>query len=221
MTDSMDWSTPVTVGRQLFFSPADEAAYARLLREHMPGLTFHGSCDRRNGLNTPPLLPQGREFSDIRGGDVEIVLQDDWRPSWEKVLSGGPGEWRWSYGHVPWPNGQFDRSFFVVSEEHEHFRGKAPAYFYMYGGRCYFRCLKGDKAQLSLARKAINLISKIATSHYSLYHWPSMTLQKRMTKAGWGWYGHELIRWVNEAPRERAMSFYNGDTVVMPYDYTP
>ncbi len=77
----------------------------------------------------------------------------------------------------------------------------------MYAGRLYFRCGKGNKEHLALARKALRLLGKVASNKIQVVEYPSLEVVARYPKGAFLWIGHDAARWLREDPAR--MAYYN------------
>jgi hypothetical protein len=70
----------------------------------------------------------------------------------------------------------------------------------MEGGQIYFRCDKGNAAHMSLARKGLRLLTKVATNKVAYVHYPSLEVKNRSGNGGLVWCGFHALEWCRQAP---------------------
>ncbi len=184
--------------REIILSPADQIAYADGLVGAFPDVRF---CDIPHVLpkNEQPPEIAVRSLAECRCEDVFIVFDPAWRPRWN-CAAGVTNNNRWYIDNIPLPNARFERGRGIRRRERykDLFDGEVPES--IGSGRIYYRIASNDKAQESLARKALGLIGKVASNkNLMLVESPSLKVIRPEVRSEW-WVGNDARRWCLEKP---------------------
>ena len=131
---------------------------------------------------------------------IEIIFDPKWTSRWETRTR---NRW-WSITNMPYPNACFERGG-QVSPGGFLFRNEAAPHPPSIGsGRIYFRCRKGDKDDMAVARKCLRLLTKVASNRVQTVEFPSLKVMARSEKGSSFWIGHDAARWCREDPNRMA-----------------
>ncbi|MBF0130192.1 MAG: hypothetical protein HQL33_09380 [Alphaproteobacteria bacterium] len=192
--------------RNFVFSPKDEAAYDALLHAAFPGIRYYDWL--KHGEDSKPDPPELRlvgALAECQGPYVNVILDPDWRPTWQQSPNHKTTCW---VSDLPYPNATIERSRACLEASVMVINHKTcPIPPGIDEGRVYFRCLKDEKTQRSLAAKAIRLIGKVATNRNVLVvNYPSLEVRWKLETGGPYWFGFDALDWCRQDP-ERMLAF--------------
>lgn len=175
----------------------DEIAYGELLTRAFPRVRFWDEPPRNvlEDRNRPPDALPLRSLAECQNEYVEIYFDPDWLPRWEWDEEFG----LWDDGPRPFPNARFERTTkFLRDGEYHDVREDARRTWGV--GRIYFRIIAGNKEHESIARKALRLLNKVASSENLMMAYTE-TLEIFNLDARYApLIGHHARRWCLEKP---------------------
>lgn len=184
---------PSMPGREFVLMEADQQAYVALLREAFPDIGFLPSDhDFRYGKPPPAAELQPTMANMKPRSDCTVCFTPGWRPALTTNSDRSLG-----VTLPPMPNASIDRGG-SISEAGERNGTLWPPT--IGGGRIYFRCEKGNAAHMSLARKGLRLLTKVATNKVAYVHYPSLKVKNRTGNGGLVWCGFHALEWCRQAP---------------------
>lgn len=184
--------------RQFVLMREDIGRYSDLLIEAFPGMRFFERYPHNE--EGPPDLAVYRSLRDFDGQATEIVFAAaDWVPEWKRSERTG---W-WVLANRPGFNGRIDRGSGNVLTKTAVFDGRERTLEYLSDGRIYFRCRKWAPEELKAARKALRLLTKVATNKVAPTWWPSGRQPHGVISGDTTWCGHNALRWVIGHPDRR------------------
>ncbi len=193
--------------RYFIFSPKDEAAYDALLHQAFPGIRYHDWYDTRElHKHEPPNLVLYDRISECKRPYVDVIIDPEYKLCWQKIC-GLFDESYWKMTDT-YPNATIERSRACLEASVMVINRKTcPLPPRIGEGLIYFRCLRDEKAQRSLAAKAIRLISKVATNkNVLLVNYPSLEVRWKVETGGHYWFGFDALDWCRQDP-ERMLGF--------------
>jgi hypothetical protein len=122
-----------------------------------------------------------------------------WQPAWTRDVS---GFWRISNSTAPKGTFRINCTVYPACVE-----GDAKPEN-MTDGQFYFRVDHNDKAQVSVARKCLSLIGKVASNRIQSIRFPTLEVISRCERGGIIWIDHDAARWCREKPDR--MAYYQG-----------
>lgn len=184
-------------GREFVLTREDIGRYSDLLVEAFPDVRFFDSYPSKK--EGPPELAIRHSLRECGDRAIEIVFAAaDWVPEWKRSESTG---W-WLLANCPGFNGRFEAGCEIYTKKRV-VDGEPRELEYIYGGRVYFRCRKWAPEELKAARKALRLLTKVATNKVVATRWPSGDQPNKCPKGSWTWCGYDALRWVSEHPDRR------------------
>ena len=196
--------TPIAFRTRYFvLTPVDEAAYSKLLVEAFPRMRFFDEPPSAYEGPTPPEITLHESLSACARHYVLAIFEPDWAPCWSNRSKSG---W-WSIRNLPYPDVVIERGgqIFPWQPKASLKSVEGPEPQRIQGGRIYFRCHKGDKAELAIAGKALRLLGKVATNKRQMrVRYPSLEVVGYDEKNSHLWMGHDAIRWLRENPERMA-----------------
>ena len=182
---------PSMPGREFVLAEADQQAYVALLTAAFPQVGFlRSSYDFRYGKPPPPAELQPTMAAMHPRDFCKICFTPGWRP---QLTTNSDGSL--DVTDPPRPNASIQRGGWT-SEPDER-KGWPPT---MEGGRIYFRCDKGNAEQMSVARKGLRLLTKVATNKVAYVHYPSLEVKYGDGSGGLVWCGFHALEWCRQAP---------------------
>ena len=184
-------------------TPADELAYASLLAETFPGIRFvEVPLVTSTRWPMPDVRPQAF-LTKCTTDKVHIVFDPTWELRWRPIWIKN-NDWQWTYGAIPLPNGTISRSTLDQrSGVGNHPPMDMEKTTVLYASWIYIHAKPGNKKHAAIARKAFDLIGKIANKR-DLLRVDNKTLEvidpnPRRTP----WIGDDARRWCLEKPTRR------------------
>ena len=185
--------------REFVLSRTDIGRYSDLLVEAFPDIWFIMWLEpREKDLDDPPTILPTQSLVDWLDDSEKmyhfcrIEFGKDWQPQWEK------GQFGWSFGPAVYPNGEIELGG-TINPARPASRDVLASPEWMAGGSINFRVDVNDKAQVTLARKALRLLGKVASNGCQTVRYPSLEVVNRF-KHGNFWIGHDAARWCREKP---------------------
>jgi hypothetical protein len=188
-------------GRRFCLSKSDLDDYGRLLLEAYPDMRFFRiSFAEKEDQRQPPVLRFHDNLASANYGGLDIIfLPENWEPQWSLDTYSK----RWYHGGMPWPNGTIGCSGKIDTTLNH---GQP----FMDTGEIYFRCRKGNKNDMRVARKCLRLVTKVASNQNQVHvDFPSMKVLRNAPNDLW--IGHDARRWLLEDPRR--ITEYGGGTI--------
>lgn len=184
---------PSMPGREFVLAEADQQAYVALLRAAFPEIGFlPPDRDFRYGKPPPPAELQPTLANMHPRLFCAISFTAGWRPELIRNSDGSLG-----VTDPPLPDASIQRGGWISEAEDRD--GKIwPAT--IEGGQIYFRCEKGNAAHMSVARKGLRLLTKVATNKVAFVHYPSLRVKDGSGKGGMVWCGFHALEWCRQAP---------------------
>jgi hypothetical protein len=190
--------------RQIVFSPEDERRFSELVLERFPDARFFDELtNRERRQEEAPEIPLHRSIADCGNHAVGLVFEPGWSPVVAQWSVDGSRP-QYAIARRPYPNGTIQR----CDGAFRHLQWKMPPISddryadveRITAGELHFRCEKGDKAQMALARAVLRLIAKMASNRYRVLTWPAHELRSEVAKGGEVWIGDGAAAWVREKP---------------------
>jgi hypothetical protein len=195
---------PSILQRIVVFSRVDLARYSDLLVEAFPDVWFiraPGNVGR--WMAVPPAFAPTQSLPEAHGSErsaeCDVMFGTGWQPVWKQGDSGF-----WHIANRTVPNGTFRVNCTVYPARD----GEDAKPENMTDGQFYFRVDADDKAQVSVARKALRLIGKVASNRIQSVRFPSLEVISRNERGGTIWIGRDVARWCREKPDR--MAYYQG-----------
>ena len=191
----------VLPGRRFCLSKGDLDAYSDLLLAAYPDMRFfRASSEELEDRRQPPVLRFHDNLKSAEYGRLDILFSPEhWDPQWEidKYTK------RWSTEMTPRPNG-------VITGSGETGIAQNHGQPFIGDGDIYFRCRKGDKDDMRVARKCLRLLTTVASNKGQVVvAFPSMEVLWNAPNDLW--IGHGAREWLLADPRR--ITRYNGGNV--------